>query len=117
MEIEKSSDKIFTKEGQFTAAVTKALSQVRDFQAWIAENIAYAQKKLPGIRRPEGLVVIGRNTEFEPIDTKRLSEENYSRRGHAKVITYDELLSQAHAVHQNLINLPMVLKARDQRTI
>ncbi len=117
VEIENSTDKVFTREGQFTTSVTKALSQVRDFQAWVADNIAYAQKKLPGIRRPDGLVVIGRRKDLSEIDMKRLDEENYSRRGHTKVVTYDDLLSQARAVHQNLLNHPVVLRAKDQRII
>ncbi len=117
VEIENSTNKIFTKQGQITAVVTGALGQVRDFQAWIADNIAYAQRKLPGIRRPEGLVVIGRRKNLTEIDTKRLSEENFSRRGHIRVVTYDDLLDQGRAVHQNLLNRPVILRARDQKII
>lgn len=117
VEIENSTDRIFTKEGHFTAAVTKALAQVRDFQAWVADNIAYAQKKLPGIRRPDGLVVVGRGKDLTELDLKRLSEENYSRRGYIKVVTYDDLIEQGRAVHQNLLNRPVILRAKDQRTI
>ncbi len=117
VEIENSTDRVFTKEGQFTSAVTKALAQVRDFQAWVADNIAYAQKKLPGIRRPEGLVVVGRHKDLTELDLKRLDEENYSRRGYTRIVTYDDLLGQARAVYQNLLNRPVILRAKDQRTI
>jgi len=117
IEIENSTDTIFTKDGQLSADLSKAISQVRDFQAWISDNIAYAQKKLPGIRRPSGLVIIGRNINLSEIEVKRLDEENYSRRGHIKIVTYDDLLNQAKVVHQNMISKPIVLKSRDQKTI
>ncbi len=117
IEIENSTDKIFTQDGQFGSRLIKAISQVRDFQTWIAENIAYAQKKLPSIRRPEGLGIIGRSPELNEMNAKRLEEENYSRRGHVRIVTYDDLLRQAHAVHRNLVESPLVLRARDQRTL
>lgn len=117
VEIENSTDKIFTKAGDFTSNLNKALAQVRDFQAWISENKAYAQKKLPGIDHPSGLVIIGRNKDIDDINMKRLSEENYSRRGYLKIVTYDNLLDQGIVVYKNLLNLPLVFRAKDQKTI
>lgn len=117
IEIEKSTDKIFTQDGNFTSTLTKATSQVRDFQAWVSENISYAQKKLPNIRRPEGMVIIGRSLDLNNIDRKRLEEENFSRRGHIRILTFDDLLDQAKAVYSNLLNKPIVLKSKDQQVI
>jgi hypothetical protein len=95
----------------------KAVGQVRDFQAWISDNIAYAQTKLPGIRHPDGLVVIGRRAPLTQIMEQRLSEENFSRRGHIKIVTYDDLLSQGRSVYRNAIERPVVQRSRDQKTI
>jgi hypothetical protein len=117
VEIENSTDKLFNKDGSLTADLMKAIGQVRDFQAWLGDNIAYAQTKLPHIRRPEGLVVIGRRPDLAPIMEKRLSEENFSRRGHIKVVTFDDLLSQAKAVYQNALDRPLVLRAKEQKTL
>jgi hypothetical protein len=117
VEIENSTDKLFNNDGSFTADLMKAIAQVRDFQAWLGDNVAYAQTKLPHIRRPEGLVVIGRRPDLAPIMEKRLSEENFSRRGHIKVVTYDDLLWQAKAVYQNALDRPLVLRAKEQRTL
>jgi hypothetical protein len=89
-----------------------AIGQLRDFQAWIADNRAYAESKLPGIRRPEGLVVIGRHSQLSPELEKRLDEENFSRRGHIKVITYDDLLNQARVVYENLLAVPIRFRAK-----
>jgi hypothetical protein len=117
VEIENSTDKLFNNDGSFTADLMKAIAQVRDFQAWLGDNIAYAQTKLPHIRRPEGLVIIGRRLDLTPIMQKRLSEENFSRRGHIKVVTYDDLLAQAKAVYQNALDRPLVLRAKEQKTL
>lgn len=117
VEIENSTDALFTKSGSFSAKLNTAIGQVRDFQAWVSENIAYAQKKLPYIKYPEGLVIIGRRKDLEEIEIKRLAEENFSRRGHIRITTYDDLLDQAKIVHRNLIERPDVLKSKNTKSI
>jgi hypothetical protein len=104
VEIEKSTDRLFTSSGRLHSQLTDAVSQVRDFQSWIHDNIAYARTKLPGIRRPEGLVVIGRSMQLTDQDRIRLDEENFGRRGHIKIVTYDELLEQGRTIHRNLLS-------------
>jgi hypothetical protein len=106
VELEKTTDRLFTSSGRIHSQLTDALSQVRDFQSWIHDNIAYARNKLPGIRRPLGMVVIGRNSQLAAGDRVRLDEENYSRRGHARIVTYDDLVDQARTVYQNVLNRP-----------
>lgn len=117
VEIENSTDSLFTQSGSTSSALNTAIGQVRDFQAWVSENISYAQKKLPNIKYPEGLVVIGRKNNLTEIEIKRLTEENFSRRGHIKIITYDDLLEQARNVHRNLIERPEILKSKDTKCI
>ncbi len=117
VEIENSTDKIFKQDGSFTQNLMTAVGQVRDFQAWISDNIAYAQTKLLGIRHPDGLVVIGRRETLSGEMAKRLSEENFSRRGNIKIVTYDDLLSQGKSVYHNIIERPVVLRSRDQKSI
>ncbi len=117
VEIENSTDLLFKQDGSFSSSLMAAVAQVRDFQAWISDNIAYAQSKLPGIRHPDGLVVIGRRSELDSIMEKRLSEENFSRRGHTRIVTYDDLLSQARSVYRNAVERPVVLRSRDQKSI
>lgn len=117
VEIENSTDRVFTADGNLTSAVTKAISQVRDFQTWVAKNHAYAERKLPGIHRPEGLVVVGRRRDLNALDQTRLAEENFSRRGYMRILTFDDLLAQASSVYSNLLNQPVVLKARDQKVL
>jgi len=117
VEIENSADSLFKADGSFTSELMTAVAQVRDFQAWISDNIAYAQTKLPGIRHPEGLVIIGRRQGLSTLMQTRLSEENFSRRGHIKIATYDDLLTQAQSVYRNALERPVVLRSRDQKTL
>lgn len=117
VEIENSTDRLFTKNGGFTTELSTAIGQVRDFQGWVSENIAYAQKKLPSIKHPDGLVIIGRSKDLNDIEVKRLAEENFSRRGHIRITTYDDLLNQARIVYRNMIERPKVLKSKDTRSI
>lgn len=114
VEIEKTTDKIFTQKGVFHSQLTEATAQVRDFQAWIHDNIAYARNTLPGIRRPEGILVIGRQSMLDEQMTKRLDEENFSRRGHIKIITYDDLLNQGKTMYSNMISRPVRFKGKKQ---
>ncbi|MFO7606523.1 MAG: DUF4263 domain-containing protein [Desulfurivibrionaceae bacterium] len=117
VEIENSTDKLFLQNGNISSHLTTAIAQVRDFQAWVSDNLSYAQKKLPGIKHPEGLVVIGRRNELTEIELKRLAEENYSRRGHIKIVTYDDLLETAKIVYKNIIEKPSVYTTKDTKSI
>ena len=115
VEIENSTDKLFRQDGSFTSNLMKAIAQVRDFQAWIIDNLPYAQTKLPGIRHPDGIVVIGRRKDLSTGMIKRLDEENFSRRGHIKILTYDDLLDQARVVYKNMLEVPIVFRMKDQK--
>lgn len=108
VEIEKSSDPLFTGNDDLTHLVTHAVGQVTGFQAWITDNIAYAQTKLPGIRRPSGLIVIGRSNELSEKRQRKLLEENFSRRQHAQIVTFDHLLQQAKTIYRNMLEGPPI---------
>jgi hypothetical protein len=112
VEIEKSTDEIFTRKGVFHSNLTEAVSQVRDFQLWINDNIAYAQSRLPAINRPKGLLVIGRESQLTKGLRRKLDEENYSRRGHISIVTFDDLLNQAKAIYDNMLNKPIMYKGK-----
>jgi len=75
------------------------------------------RKKLPNISHPEGLVVIGRGGQLTEMERKRLAEENFSRRGHIKIVTYDDLLQQSKIVSHNMVSRPEIKKSKDTKTI
>jgi len=112
VEIERSDQSLFNKNGDFSRALTHAIRQVLDFQTWIADHHEYANSKLPGIARPKGLVIIGRKDTSDKVMKRRLDEENFSRRGHIEIVTYDDLLETAETLYNNLKNRPIVFKGK-----
>lgn len=110
VEIEKPTDKIFTNSGSYRAKLRHAEKQVKDFQTWTHDNLQYARNKLPNINHPEGLLIIGRRSDLNPSQIRSLDEENFSRRGHLKIITFDDLLDQAKIIYHNLLTKPILYK-------
>jgi hypothetical protein len=101
VEIEKPQDRIFTLKSDFTAEFTHAVGQVLDFQGWIADNVAYAQKGLPLIEAPHGIVVIGRRSEMSAGQQAKLRRWLANSRAIA-VLTYDDVLTQAQLLYRSL---------------
>ncbi|WP_179863541.1 Shedu anti-phage system protein SduA domain-containing protein [Bacillus cereus] len=103
VEIEKPSTPIFTKMNDFTAQFTHALGQILDFQEWVESNIAYAEKLMPGIGSPLGLLVLGRKNELSEFQKKKLRRFNINNQGKVKVITFDDLIDNAHRLYNNML--------------
>lgn len=101
VEIEKPQDRIFTASTDFTAAFTHASGQVLDFQGWVAENVAYAQKRMPGIDRPKGLLIMGRRADMSPEAEIKLRRWLVNSK-HIDVLTFDDLVRRARALHASL---------------
>jgi hypothetical protein len=101
VEIEKPGDRIFTLKNDFTAQFTHAVGQVLDFQGWVADNIAYAQKTLPLIESPRGIVVIGRQSELSAQQQAKLRRWRTNSRA-IEIVTYDEILQRADMLHRSL---------------
>jgi hypothetical protein len=95
VEIEASSHNLYTRGGNPAAALTHAEQQVLDWLQWIEENHEYARKRLPGIMRPRGYVIIGRSHSLSENDRIRLDRRNASWGESLTVLTFDDLLEQA----------------------
>ena len=117
VEIERSVERLFNKRGALSHKLSEAIGQVRDFKSWVTENLDYARKKLPNIRHPIGLVVIGRGIDLDEDQRIRLAEENNLRRGHIKIVTYDDLLETAKCVYRNMIERPIVKTSKETWSI
>lgn len=102
VEIEKPSDLIFTKNNDFTSQFTHALGQIIDFQEWTESNIAYAQKLMPNIKSPPGLLVIGRRDQLNDYQQNKLKRFNINSNGRVKVITFDDILENAEHLYRNI---------------
>ena len=112
VEIERSNKRLFNNYGNFSKDLTHSIRQVLDFQTWVGDHLEYANSKLPGINKPEGLIVIGRKRTLDRIMKRRLDEENYSRRGHIKIVTYDDLLESGRTLYNNIRNRPILFKGK-----
>lgn len=101
VEIEKPQDRLFTQNSDFTAPFTHAYGQVLDFQGWVAENTAYAQKHLPGIESPHGLLIMGRRRDMMTGQEAKLRHWLVNSKN-IEVLTFDDLSVRARALHASL---------------
>lgn len=101
LEIEKPQDNIFNKKGDFSGNFTHAFGQVIDFINWIEQNIAYANKKLPGVSCPRGLLIMGRSKGMSESNLDKLKRFNKNSNS-VEVLTYDDVLSRALSLYKNL---------------
>jgi len=101
VEIEKPTDPLFTQTNDFSYQFTHAFGQVIDFIEWIEQNIAYAQKKLPGIAAPKGLLVIGMRSSLTATQANKLRRFNQNSSS-VQVATFDDLLSNARSLQRNI---------------
>lgn len=101
VEIEKPQDPLLTGRYDIAAPFTHALGQVLDFQHWIADNAAYAQKSFQDITTPSGLVVMGRRDRLDTRARAKLNAWQTNSR-HVELATYDDLLRRGEALLQSL---------------
>ena len=95
VEIESSSLKLFTKQGNPTKDLVHAEQQIIDWMNWIEQNNSYANSKVPGFISPKGFVVIGTNSELTEKDKMSLVRRNKLFNESITVLTYDDLLNKA----------------------
>ena len=104
IEIEAPAKKMFTKAGDPTADLTHAIQQVRDWHAWIHENLDYARKLMPLIEYPLGYVFIGRRSDLTEETKKKLRRLAHDHRMFMRIHTLDWLSGAAHSVKYLLRN-------------
>jgi hypothetical protein len=102
VEIERPNTLTFTGSDDFAAPFTHAYGQILDFQDWVESNISYAQKKLPAISSPFGLLVIGRRRDLTAHQRSKLARFNINNRGRVVALCYDDLLDAGWRLYKNL---------------
>jgi hypothetical protein len=105
VEIERPQDRVFTKGCDFSARFTHGYGQILDFQSWVDDNVAYAQKTMPNIIIPRGLLVIGRRAGLSEREAVKL-RQLVSNSARIDVVAFDDLLRQATVVYENLHRRP-----------
>lgn len=102
VEIEKPSDSIFTRKSNFHSRFVHAYGQVLDFQEWSESNISYAQKHLPGITSPAGLLIIGRRQPLTDAQVRKLARFNTTHAGRVTVLCFDDVLDAGNRLYNNM---------------
>lgn len=101
VEIESSTLKLFTLDGNPTKELVHSEQQILDWLSWIERNSPYAREKLPSIQRPIGYIIIGRSSSLSTIGGSKLTQRNAVLRGTLEILTYDDLLDRA----RNLLSI------------
>lgn len=102
VEIERPNTEIFTENNDFCAPFSHAIGQIMDFQEWVESNIAYAQRKMPFISSPQGLLIIGMKNKLSSKQKSKLNRFNISTRGRITVSAFDEILEQGRIYLDNI---------------
>lgn len=101
VEIEKPQTPIFTRSNDFGAEFSHAVGQVIDFQGWVAENVAYAQRRFPLIENPAGLLIIGKRSSLDVGKQAKLRRWCANSRS-IEILTFDDLAARADTLLQSL---------------
>jgi hypothetical protein len=101
IEIEKSTKKLYNKNGDPSADLTHAIKQAEDWRRWVQENISYARQTLPNIIDPNCWVILGRRKDLTHQDASALKRKNLDNQ-HIIIYTYDDLLNNLKITLKNL---------------
>lgn len=105
VELERSTLRLFRKDGHATAELTHAQGQILDWKRYLEDNLHTVQKELGlvGIStNPNGLLVIGRSHSLLPQNRRKL-QTMLNESPKLRVMTYDDVYVNAKAVFENLL--------------
>ena len=94
VEIEPASEPLFLKttgrETDLTARTNHAIEQLRDWQVWIRDNIAYIKADFPNLDQCNYILISGRSDRLTTIQKRKLAELN-AEHNWRMMFTYDDL--------------------------
>lgn len=105
IELEKSTHKLFNKDGHLSAAVSHAQGQVTDWKRYLEDNLATVQRelKLTSISaNPSALIIIGRSKTLTEENRRKLTSI-HNEHPKTRILTYDEVYNNAKTVIENLL--------------
>lgn len=105
VEIERSTHRLFTNNGNPTSELTHATSQITDWIRYIQDNLSTVRNelKLDGITStPQSLVVIGRSDGLTAENRRKLQAMN-SVSPTCRILTYDEVYTFSKTVVENIL--------------
>jgi hypothetical protein len=108
VEIEPVGTELFHKSEkgarEFRARVHHGLSQIRDWEIWIRENLDTLKKDFPEFDQAGFILIIGRSIYLSARQKQIIRTEN-ARTMHIKILTYDDLADRLEASINSLKRL------------
>lgn len=104
IELEASTHKLYTKDGNPSSKLTHAEQQIYDWLEWIEHNNSYARETLKEFYTPTGYIVIGRSKDLSEKDKVKLRRRNIILKNSMIILTYDDLLERAKNLYTLLTN-------------
>lgn len=94
IEIEKSTDKLFTQEGLLSQALNRAIKQINSWWIWLYDYGEYAKSEFFDLSGDKtAVIIIGRRDSMSKNEVKMLQLLNATQlSGKLKIVTYDALL-------------------------
>jgi hypothetical protein len=104
VELEAPSHRMFTASGDPSAALTHAIQQVRNWHAWLHDNLGYARGLLRHVGYPQGYVFLGRRRDLNEDTREKLRRLVYDHRSLMRIHTLDWFADAAASVRDGLLN-------------
>ena len=105
VEIENSSHRLFTKNGDLTAILRHSLKQVSDWRNWLRDNATYAQRvhNIQNLHSDcKAYVIIGRRSRVSKEHAKNIESVTLDHHHQTELLTYDDILDKARQFVTNL---------------
>jgi hypothetical protein len=104
VEIESPLRELFRKDGQQREELTHAWNQILDWRVYLENNLSAAREGL-GLSaistNPKSMIVIGRSSTLSEENRLKLTTLQ-NQIPNLRILTYDELISSAKAIAENL---------------
>ncbi len=92
------------RQTEFTAVLHRALNQLRDWEIWTRDNIAYLRQNFPEFDQAGCILVIGRSTNLSSDQRKVVVNENQKAKN-LTILTYDDLANRLEGMIDSLREL------------
>lgn len=108
VEIEKPTDKLYTRGGDPTKEFAHAEQQVRDYLQWIREDKEYLRKRGFEDLTSEnlrGLLIMGSSKDLSSEEKRKLETHNSAVSSSHQIKTFDQILEEHKQLLNNLLEL------------
>jgi hypothetical protein len=106
VEIETPDKRLMTQSNKLSAEASYAVAQATDYADFLAERTLSIRQHLRSFRRPDCLIVVGRERSLNDRQARALYLDNESRH-RARVVGFDWLEMRARSIQDNIVGGPI----------